>query len=125
MGATLATAGSDPRSQMWQRMVSLLEAERDALVANDAERIAALAAQKVELAQALAGAPPGTTEMALARLARDLNQVNSALLQQRLAQTQQALALLRPGTGGTAVGVYGRDGRAGTPAVSPRGLSVA
>jgi flagellar biosynthesis/type III secretory pathway chaperone len=126
MAARQPSSGSG--HQAWQQFVAVLEAERDALVANDGERVAALAAQKVDLAQALVGSALGDPELlGLARQARALNQVNSGLLQQRLAQTQQALALLRPASASGAAagtGVYGRDGRA-AQAPAGRGLSVA
>ena len=127
MAAPRPTPAADPQCQGWQRMVSILEAERDALIANDGERVAAFAAQKVELAQSLVPSSlslSGQTA-ALARLAKDLNQANAALLQQRLAQTQQALTLLRPRKSVGAAEVYGPDGRTAQRSGSSGGFSVA
>jgi flagellar biosynthesis/type III secretory pathway chaperone len=107
-------------------MIALLEAERDALIANDSERVAELAAQKADLAQDLAGASvKAEPDLApLATKARELNKLNEALLQQRITQTRQALALLRGTPDGKGGHVYGRDGRT-APSAIRRGFTAA
>jgi flagellar biosynthesis/type III secretory pathway chaperone len=113
-------------AQAWEQFLAVLEAERAALVANDGERVAALAAQKADLAQALAQTParaPGIRALALK--ARELNQVNGALLQQRLTQTRQALALLHPAVSANANDAYGPDGRSARRTLANRGSTLA
>lgn len=120
-----AAAQLDADIRAWQQFVGLLQAEQAALIANDGDRIAGLADEKSHLAQRLTAVARNAPValIALARSARDLNSANAALLQQRIAQTQQALALLRP-SGGVSSSVYGPDGRTDKQS-SGRGFAVA
>jgi flagellar biosynthesis/type III secretory pathway chaperone len=115
--------------ETWRAFNELLEAEHAALIANDAERVAALAEQKSKLALALAklARPANPQASALIASAKALNQANSLLLQQRLAHNQRALAALRPGAVQNAATVYGRDGRTGraAPAGATQPVGVA
>lgn len=115
----------DAQLQDWKQFVLVLEAERAALIANDGDQIAGLAERKAECAQRLqkVSRHAPIELLALVRQAQDLNRLNSALLHQRISQTQQALALLRPSNAHSA-GVYGRDGRSDTNN-SGRGFAVA
>jgi flagellar biosynthesis/type III secretory pathway chaperone len=127
MQPSLPQQPAQAQAQAWEQFLAVLEAERSALVANDGERVAALAAQKADLAQMLAHSPACAPAgiRALALKARELNQVNGALLLQRLAQTRQALALLRPGAGANASDVYGPDGRSARRTPANRGSTLA
>lgn len=111
--------------QNWKDFVTLLEAERDALIANEGDQIADLAERKVACAQRLSNVSRSASAdlLGLVKQARELNRLNAVLLQQRISQTQQALALLRP-SGAHAAGVYGRDGRADKGS-GGRGFAVA
>jgi flagella synthesis protein FlgN len=125
-------------------LTDLLRSEQDALIQGDADRVAALAAEKEERIKALArlseqrssrlgsrGLNGGTEGMqawiqghpehaslaknawrqllAGAEVARQINQCNGVLIENKLKQNRLKLAVLQ--TKGALDGVYGSDGR--------------
>src|SRR5262245_25860806 len=93
-------APSHPAHALLEELSSLLEAERDALVRLDREAIAAFAARKLELDQALAKAvaeqPLGAAEKDVLERVRNRALDNQLLLAHARSCVQGVLSLLTP-----------------------------
>lgn len=95
---------------LFSDLVQALDAESDALIRGDGERVATLAARKNDLLQRLAPLATRGADIphALADRARALNDRNAMLLAPRLVATRARLDALR--SAGNAM-TYGADGR--------------
>lgn len=107
-------------AQAIDALANALDAERDALAANDAEGLLDANRAKLSALQVLEGSPPPPESHARLRELMDRNRANGMLLARRQREVRWALRHL--GRTETASG-YARDGRL-APAVAGRALGV-